>query len=211
MMTRLTLDTTGIKSPLDIGNPSPAKPAPVERAEPARRKTAKVGAGESRSRPPRRSRPATDATTSASAATPRPSAPFYGGGRPIQTSLALEAELATRVEELSRAGAVTFSALLVAVLQNGLPTTADQALRAAIHERADHPRGARVERNVRLPEQLRVRLDELTANVRDAARRATRADLTNAVLRSALPEDAEGAAKLVSDHRRRVELLALAA
>jgi hypothetical protein len=123
----------------------------------------------------------------------------------------LDAELAQQLEELCRAGAVTFSALLVATLQSGLPTTGEQALRAAILERADRPRGARVERNVRLPEQLRVRLDQLTENVRDAARRATRADLTNAVLRAALPGDAEQAAKLVSDHHRRLELLPLAA
>jgi predicted transcriptional regulator len=200
-MARLTLDTTGIKSPLDIG-----APAAPDAATPNRETPTGGEAGERRAprRPPR--------PRSSTRAKPPPAPPpFYGAGRPIQTSLALDPELARQLDELARAAVVTFSALLVATLHCGLPTSGEQALRAAVTERADRPRGARVERNIRLPEQLRVRLDQLTENVRDATRRATRSDLANAALRVALPADAEHAAALVTEHHRRLELLPLAA
>ncbi len=203
-MARLTLDTTGIQSPLDIAAPVEEPSAPTTVVDSNGR------AGESHS-PPGPARPPRPATNPQPAAAPAPAPPFYGGGRPIQTSLALDPELARKLDELSRAAAVPFSSLLVAALHNGLPTTGEQALRAAVTERADRPRGSRVERNIRLPEQLRVRLDQLTENVRDSTRRATRADLTNAALRVALPTDAEHAAQLVADHHRRLELLPLAA
>jgi predicted transcriptional regulator len=197
-MARLTLDTTGIKSPLDIG-----APAAPDAATPNRDTPTGGEAGERRAPRPRSSTRAKPP--------PAPPPPFYGAGRPIQTSLALDPELARQLDELARAAAVTFSALLVATLHRGLPTSGEQALRAAVTERADRPRGARVERNIRLPEQLRVRLDQLTENVRDATRRATRSDLANAALRVALPADAEHAATLVTEHHRRLELLPLAA
>ncbi len=201
-MARLTLDTTGIKSPLDIG-----APAAPDAATPSRDTPTGGEAGERRA--PRRA-PRPRSSTRAKPP-PAPPPPFYGAGRPIQTSLALDPELARQLDELARPAAVTFSALLVATLHRGLPTSGEQALRAAVTERADRPRGARVERNIRLPEQLRVRLDQLTENVRDATRRATRSDLANAALRVALPADAEHAATLVTQHHRRLELLPLAA
>jgi hypothetical protein len=211
-MARLTLDMTGITSPLDLGDrgmpdrqppdpdtpPSPAASAaePLEGRSPSR----------PRGRPPAQPQFAPEAL-----ARHDPPPPFYGAGRPIQTSIALDAELARQIEDLARAAVVSVNALLVATLHAGLPATADAARHAAIIERADHSQAPRIETNVRLPEQLRARLDQLTANVRDATKRATRADLANAILRSAIPPDAEPAAKLVSDHHRRLELLALAA
>jgi predicted transcriptional regulator len=201
-MARLTLDTTGIKSPLDIGGPAAPDIATPKRRAPKR--------GQLGERPSPRRAPHHRSSAGAEPP-PAPPPPFYGAGRPIQTSLALDPELARQLDELARAAAVTFSALLVATLHRGLPTSGEQALRAVVTERADRPRGARVERNIRLPEQLRVRLDQLTENVRDATRRATRSDLANAALRVALPADAEHAAALVTEHHRRLEMLPLAA
>ena len=206
-MARLTLDTTGIKSPLDMDERGRRTPVPAKRPETKPAAKRRVKPGETTKAAPSRSR-RSSARSSEAQASP---ATFYGGGRPIQTSIALDPELVAKLEELSRAGAVSFNALLVAVLQAGLPRTGDDACRAAVHERAERPRAARVESNVRLPEQLRVRLDQLTSNVRDTAKRATRADLTNAVLRATMPTGAEPAAQLVNEHRRRLELLALAA
>ena len=134
-MARLTLDTTGIKSPLDIG-------APVEESSAATTPVESNGrAGEERHTPRRPARRTRPATRPQPAAAPTPAPPFYGGGRPIQTSLALDPELAQKLDELSRAAAVPFSSLLVATLHSGLPTTGEQALRAAVTERADRPAG----------------------------------------------------------------------
>jgi len=71
-------------------------------------------------------------------------------------------------------------------------------------------RSARIERNLRLPEHLRARVDELTFAARGQLPRATRADLINAALRIGLPEDAEQGAGLVAAHAQRVELAAAA-
>jgi hypothetical protein len=211
-MTRLTLDMTGIKSPLDVSDrhhtddDTPdhhlTAPPPPEPDTPL----------DSDSHAPRRRRRSTRPQSGPEAVAQHdPSPPFYGSGRPIQTSIALDAELAGQIEDLARAAAVSVNALLVATLHAGLPTTTDDARHAAIIERAEISRAPRIETNVRLPAQLRARLDQLTANVRDATKRATRADLANAVLRSAIPADAERAARLVNEHHRRLELLALAA
>ena len=134
-------------------------------------------------------------------------APFYAAGRPLQTSIALDAAGAAQLEELARAARVSFNALAVAVLHAGLPLEADAVRSAIVDERVrragDHV--ARVERNLRLPEQLRARVDELTAAARDRLPRATRADLVNAALRRSLPTDAQAAAELVSEHAKRLE------
>ncbi len=201
-MPRLTLDTTGIKSPLDI---VPDEPRTEEAA------TIKTRTRTTKPQAPHRARPRRQNAapqSPPSSTTTRPT--FYGVGRPVQTSIAVDLELSERLEELARAGAVSVNALLVATLHAGLPTTVDDARQAAVLERADQPAKPRAERNIRLPAQLRARLDELTSGVQNVARRANRADIVNATLRSTTPHTAEDAAQLVSAYRRLVELEPLA-
>lgn len=198
MAGRLTLSTVGIKSPLDVAQaalPSAAEPPPVE---PARH--AQVPAARPRRARAPRARPAQNIR-------PAGEAPFYGAGRPLQTSIALDAACSTQLEELARAARVSFNALAVAVLHAGLPIETDAVRSAIVDERVRRAgtQLARVERNLRLPEQLRTRVDELTATARDRLPRATRADLVNAALRRSLPADAQAAAELVAEHAQRLE------
>jgi hypothetical protein len=203
---RLVLSTVGIKSPLDIGDagdppvdaahseadPPPAAPPPARRG--ARRRAA----------------PKTPAQTNGTG--PSSETPFYGSGRPLQTSIALDAECASLLDEVARAASVSVNALAVAALHAGLPAAPDVARTAIVDERVSRAgmRLARIERNLRLPEHLRARIDELTSAARGRLPRATRADLINGALRRGLPPDAEGAAQLVAEHARRVECAAAA-
>lgn len=206
MASRLVLSTVGIKSPLDVGD--------VEEAPRAAKRR-----GGDPTTPPRR--PATSRRRRpAPAKPPRPSEearsgelPFHGSGRPLQTSIALDGDCAALLDELARAASVSANALAVAALHAGLPGTAEDARAAIVDERVSRAGGRvpRIERNLRLPEQLRARIDELTSAARGRLPRATRADLINAALRRGLPLDAELAAQLVADHARRVERAAAAA
>ena len=195
----------GIKSPLDVGDVD-EPPAGHER-----RPGEPVSAPRRRAAPRRRRPPATKA--------PRPSdgarsgeLPFYGSGRPLQTSIALDSDCASLLDELARAASVSANALAVAALHAGLPGAAEDARAAIVDERVSRAgeRAPRIERNLRLPEQLRARIDELTSASRARLPRATRADLVNAALRRGLPGDAERAAQLVADHARRLERAAAA-
>jgi hypothetical protein len=208
MAGRLTLSTVGIKSPLDVQQAGevaaePAAPDGVPAKPPRRRAVA------ARPRPTaaqtRRARPEPKVRAGASA-------PFYGSGRPLQTSIALDAACVTELEQLARAARVSVNALAVAVLHSGLPLTADDARGAIVDERVRRAAEtvARVERNLRLPEQLRVRVDELTAAAQERLPRATRADLVNAALRRGLPADAQAAAELAAEHAQRIERAAAA-
>ena len=206
MASRLTLSTVGIKSPLDIGaadvepdvvrlqpdKPSASRP---RRAKPARPRASR-GAG----------------APAAGLRRDGGDVPFYGSGRPLQTSVSLDADCAQLLEELARAAHVAVSALAVAAIQAGLPAHSDEARMAIVDERVARAGvvPARVERNFRLPEQLRARVDELVAAAREHLPRVNRADLVNAALRRGLPGDAQRAADLVSEHARRRERAAAA-
>lgn len=203
MSQRLVLSTVGIKSPLDVGDTG--EPAvdvkPAERGSPA--PVAR------RPRPRRRAATAKPPTSEPGAAPP---APFYGSGRPLQTSIALDSKCASQLDELARAAGVSVNALAVAALHAGLPAAPADARAAIVDERVSRAgaRVARIERNLRLPEHLRARVDELTAAARGPLPRATRADLINSALMRGLPDDAEHAARLVAEHARRVERAAAA-
>jgi hypothetical protein len=196
MAQRLTLSTVGIKSPLDVGDGDEPREEPSVRATPWR--------------PPREAR--SPAEASRRSERPAAVAPFYGTGRPLQTSIALDEDCTSRLGALARAAGVSANALAVAALHAGLPAAVDAARAAIVAERVSRAglRGARIERNLRLPEHLRARVDELTFAARGQLPRATRADLINAALRSGLPADAEQAAGLVAAHAQRVELAAAA-
>lgn len=210
MAGRLTLSTVGIKSPLDVAQAAqaPAVPPPgaAESAPPASAR--RPAAPRARPRRTQAARAQQPATASRSAG----QAPFYGAGRPLQTSIALDAATSAQLEELARAARVSVNALAVAVLHAGLPLETDAVRSAIVDERVRRAgdQVARVERNLRLPEQLRARLDELTAAARQRLPRATRADLGNAALRRGLPADALAAARLVAEHAQRLERAAAA-
>lgn len=201
MAGRLTLSTVGIKSPLDVAQAAAAEPSAA--AEPAPPVSARRPAPRAR---PRRTQ-AERAQQPATAPRPAGEAPFYGAGRPLQTSIALDAATSAQLEELARAARVSVNALAVAVLHAALPLEPDAVRSAIVDERVRRAgeQVARVERNLRLPEQLRARVDELTAAARERLPRATRADLVNAALRRGLPADAQAAARLVAEHAQRLE------
>jgi hypothetical protein len=209
MAGRLTLNTVGIKSPLDVqqaGDQAAADSAAPARVPPKPRRPRAVSARPRPTPPPERRagpRPKVRAD---------PGAPFYGSGRPLQTSIALDAACVAELEQLARAARLSVNALAVAVLHSGLPLTADDARGAIVDERVRRAGEtvARVERNLRLPEQLRVRVDELTAAAQQRLPRATRADLVNAALRRGLPQEAQEAADLAAEHAQRVERAAAA-
>lgn len=195
MAQRLTLNTVGIKSPLDLSDDD-GQNEDVRRSEPSPPRT----------RQPRRRKPPAEASPRSSEP-PTTETPFYGTGRPLQTSIALDDDCAMRLDELARAGGVSANALAVAALHAGLPVATDAARAVILDERVDRAgiRSARIERNLRLPEHLRARVDELTFAARGQLPRATRADLINAALRAGLPENAERAFELVAGHARRLE------
>jgi len=209
MAGRLTLSTVGIKSPLDVQQAGEQAVAESDAPDRASAKPPRPRAVAARPRPTagqaRRARPQPEVRTGADA-------PFYGSGRPLQTSIALDAACVAELEQLARAARVSVNALAVAVLHSGLPLTADDARGAIVNERVRRAAEtvARVERNLRLPEQLRVRVDELTAAAQERLPRATRADLVNAALRRGLPADAQAAAELAAQHAQRIERAAAA-
>jgi hypothetical protein len=191
MARRLTLNTAGIKSPLDISEhplaPDAAGPLAVERgASPAPRLEARR-AGSSDKTDVRR---------------------FYGGGRPLQTAIALEAAHLARLEQLARASGLSLNAIAVAALHDGLPATKAQAHHAIVEERVARVGASerRVEYNLRIPAKLRARVDELTRDCRQRVPRAERADLVNAALRRSLPPDAHAVSALVAAFTRNLEL-----
>lgn len=197
MARRLTLSTAGIKSPLDVNRAQDQPPHDEEHRDgpqPDR---------PSQPRPRRRSTPASTHPRQPEPADER----FYGTGRPRQTSIAIDPDCATRLEQLARDTGISSNALTVAAVHAGLPTGDDDARAMIIDERVGRAglRIARIERNLRLPQHLRARLDELTDAARDGLPRATRADLVNAALRTGLPSNPDQAAELAISHARRVE------
>jgi hypothetical protein len=202
MARRLTLSTVGIKSPLDLSDEQDQTQDDEARTE------------RSHPRAPSQSRPRTRSTP-ASSHPRRPVAadgPFYGTGRPLQTSIAIDPDCATRLEQLARDTGISTNALTVAALHAGLPAGDDDARTMIVDERVARAglRTARIERNLRLPEHLRDRLDELTGAAQARLPRATRADLVNAALRTGLPSTSQQAAELAISHARRVEQAATA-
>ena len=222
MAQRLTLSTVGIKSPLDVTQDTDEAPRPAPAASavkasssaPSPRPSTSVEQPATPVKPVRR----TGSQRTRSGRAPRQRTarverrgggvePFYGSGRPLQTSIALDEELADLLEQIGRAARVSVNSLVVAALQAGLPPHSDHAREAIVDERVRRAgqTPARVEHNLRLPEHLRARIDELVAAARERLPRAARADLINAALRTGLPEDAEYAAELVAEHARRLE------
>ena len=132
--------------------------------------------------------------------------PFYGTGRPEQTSVAISPDLARQLAELKHATGASVVSLAVAAIHAGLPVDSKQAAREVVDERLRRlDVGERVEHNFRLPADLRARVDELARRAHEQNPRSTRADLINAALRAGLPKQPSAAADLVREHARQVE------
>jgi hypothetical protein len=204
MARRLTLNTAGIKSPLDIAEPSADRAA----SQPALDQDRASGRSASRPRAPREASAvkATRPPRRGDGQVDRPV--FYGGGRPLQTAIALEAGHLEQLEQLARASGLSLNAIAVAVIHDGLPASAADARHSIVNERAARTaRSARrVEYNLRIPTELRTRIDELTRDTRERLPRAARADLVNAALERSLPRDGQAAAALVAAFARDLEL-----
>jgi hypothetical protein len=117
MARRLILSTVGIKSPLDLSDEQDQTQddeARTERPHP---------------RAPTQPQPRTRHTP-ASNHPRRPAAsdaPLYGIGRPLQTSIAIDPDCATRLEQLARDTGISTNALTVAAVHAGLPTGNEDA------------------------------------------------------------------------------------
>ena len=201
MARRLTLSTVGIDSPLAVGE---APPSPA--AAPAQQSEQPSSAPRPQRRPRSRVR-AADATPASVATLPRQrgDGAFYGTGRPWETAMALNPAHLERLGELSRAAGRSLNAIVVAALHAGLPGSTDAAGEAIVAEQRARV-GAldrRVRTTMRLPDDLRARIDELSVPALRLSRGA-RADLINAALERGLPADAYAAAALVDGHARRL-------
>lgn len=203
MTQRLTLSTVGIKSPLDINRDDESTAAKTQTAD--GRMPAAPTPPASRGKPAKS--PARSTLKIAEPAPAQAPAPFYGTGRPVQTSVAIDQDCSDRLDELARATGASLNALAVAAIHGGLPTTTEAAQQLIVGERVSRAgtRQRRIERNLRMPQQLRTRADELVAAARTRLPRAARADLLNAALRRGLPTDAQQAAELVEGHAQRIE------
>jgi predicted transcriptional regulator len=211
MARRLTLSTVGIDSPLSVGETPPPQPAPDEQPEQASHaEQAEATKEASAPRPRRRPRSrvsSVDATPTGVATLPRErgDGAFYGTGRPLETAMALNPTHLERLGELSRAASRSINAITVAALQAGLPGSTDAAGEAIVAEQRGRV-GAldrRVRTTMRLPDDLRARIDELSVPALRLSRGA-RADLINAALERGLPADPYAAAALVDGHARRL-------
>ena len=125
---------------------------------------------------------------------------------------ALRTELWERVVELAEAvGArqsrrASTTAVLAATLAFACPSSEAEALdlvaRRELQEGQPAGAGQRTEHNVRLPRELRRRLDELAKSVRGAGFPGGRSALVNALLAQRLPADGNAAAEQLDQLRR---------
>jgi hypothetical protein len=208
MAQRLVLNTAGIKGVLAVGEDPPA--APISAAAPAE----PPASPRRRSAQPKAASPALAAIAPAparSTAAERGDA-FYGTGRQVQTSMALNTGQLERLSDLVRATGSSLNAIVVAGLQAGLPAGADAACEAILAERVSRAGGVapRVPTLIRLPRDLRLRIDELSVAARERVPRSVRADLINAALEQGVPSDPAAVMELVGEHAQRLERAAAA-
>lgn len=122
-------------------------------------------------------------------------------GRQQQTALVLSATVHAQLESLT-AGlpARSGSKLLVATLAAHMPADLDDALRLMASHQRDRRAAAALEKNVRLPGEVRARLFDLGDRARQRASFASRSLLASAVLAVGLPSDLDGARTLLDDY-----------
>ncbi|MTD47447.1 hypothetical protein GKE82_25620 [Conexibacter sp. W3-3-2] len=114
-------------------------------------------------------------------------------------------ETADRLSELARAAGVSMTALAVAVLERHLPLETGK-VRELVLATARPRRGSAAiqttEMNLRLPTQLRVRMDELISAL-PAGAKIKRAHLISGVLDAHLAADADAAYRQVTEYESR--------
>ena len=128
-------------------------------------------------------------------------------GYSFQTAIAFDVELYELVERRADGGGVAVRALVIAALDASLPADSAAAGQLALRERFEHT-ASRIERNIRLPQEQRERLDELVAP-HERTIRGARSMLINALLRNALPDSGEGVSQLVQNYQLQRALAAL--
>jgi predicted transcriptional regulator len=133
-------------------------------------------------------------------------AAFYGAGVPLDTGVRVNPEHLKVLTGLSHATGRSLNAIAVAALHAGLPRASVSASEAIVAEQRARvgARERRVRMTLRLPDDLRARIDELSTPARERLSRGARADLINAAFQRGLPADAAGAAELVDEHARRL-------
>jgi hypothetical protein len=222
MAPRLTLDRTGMKSPLDVGENAgtggdvDGEVTAPERAEPdGTTETAAIKPTPKRSVRQR-------GGASAPAASPSDTAgasPEVAMGRDgaavrraesyaIQTAIVFDGQLVEDSTSLAARAGISFTALLTAILADALPDQPQEVGETALLERLDHPEAVRTGRNIRLPRDLRDRLDALAAP-HERIVSGARSLLINAILRANLPETPDQASDLSRAYSRRQALAAL--
>lgn len=201
-MARLTLNDAVRVNPLAVGAHA-SQPASIAAPPKApRRRTAATA--------PRARRQPNSAAARANETAPDPSATFaavsLGSAQSRQTALRLDADLVTRLAELTQAGGATvnLTALTVAVLSRHVPSASAAALELLVDHAAARLRaGSRPARevNIRIPDPLRARLDELVREAKREFPAASRSALVSAILARHLPTDPAVAADVVLELR----------
>ena len=185
MPDRLVLNTVGIKSPLDVRAPkramkSAGAPAPLRAAAGSPR----AGADPSTTHPRR-------------ALNPRPiisPARQATGKAPKLTAIALDEDLAQKLDSTARAAGVSANGLAVAALDAALANNPN-AVRVTDSRRGPAHRTRQT--TLPLPPRLRNRADRLSATVNSPSSGAARSDLINTAIRRGLPENPRLALALV--------------
>ena len=185
MPDRLVLNTVGIKSPLDVRAQKQAT-KPARGFPPAHAADDSAGAGASppavRGRRALKPKPVISAGRQATA------------GAPKLTAIALDQDLARKLDSTARAAGVPASGLAVAALDAAL---AKRSKAMRIVDRRQAPATRTTPRTLPLPQRLRSRADRLSATVQSASPRAARSDLINTAIRHGLPDSPRLALALV--------------
>ena len=185
MPDRLVLNTVGIKSPLDVRAQKRAKAsgrgfAPTQSAD----HSSSAGAS-----PP--------AIRGRRALKPKPvisSGRQVPAGAPKLTAIALERDLARKLDRTARAAGVPASGLAVVALDAAL---ARRSTTMRIVDRRHTPAARTTPRTLPLPPRLRNRADRVSATVQSASPGAARSQLINTAIRDGLPDSPRLALALV--------------
>lgn len=185
MPDRLVLNTVGIKSPLDVQAPKRGtKSAGALAPLPAAGSSPRAGAGPSTTRRRR-------------ALNPRPiisPARQATGKAPKLTAIALDEDLAHKLDSTARAAGVSADGLAVAALDAAFADS-HEGVRVTDSRRGPAPRTRR--RTLPLPAHLRNRADKLSATFDPVSPGIARSEVINTAIRRGLPDGPRLALALV--------------
>jgi hypothetical protein len=184
----------------------PRPPAPeLERAAAPDRQPSPTRA------PRKRGAPRAPSTAKADTARPRARvADQAPAGRPVQTSITLAPAVWQQLDELAPART---GELLNALLREHAPADLAAAVRLIEQLLAQPDEHGQLgeERNLRIPRELRLRLDELSAGLTTVGGRGVRSQLIEAIARLHAPESPQAAQELLASSRIRALRSVLAA